>query len=220
MNQENNKPTAVLPKRRRNGAQKPAATHESEVSGKKRGQPARFGRPKNNKQPMQSAPRENKKRVKPAEKPAEKPAKPATEKQIKGKRGGKPVKIIFLGGVGEIGKNMTAIECGDDIIIIDAGAIFPTEETPGFDLIVPDITYLLDNAKKIRGLILTHGHEDHIGGVPYLLKELKVPVIGTKLTLALVDNKLREHRLNSVKEITVTPGQTIQLGCLDRKSVV
>ena len=108
---------------------------------------------------------------------------------------------------------MTAVECGDDIIIIDAGAIFPTDETPGFDLIVPDITYLVENAKKVRGLILTHGHEDHIGGVPYLLKELKVPVIGTKLTLALVDNKLREHRINDVKEITVAPGQIAQLGC-------
>ena len=123
------------------------------------------------------------------------------------------VKIVFLGGVGEIGKNMTAIECGDDIIIIDAGAIFPTDETPGFDLIVPDISYLLENAHKVRALILTHGHEDHIGGVPYLLKELKVPVIGTKLTLALVDNKLREHRLNDIKEITVTPGQVIPVGC-------
>ncbi len=139
--------------------------------------------------------------------------------QNEGKRSGKSVKIIFLGGVGEIGKNMTALECGDDIIIIDAGAIFPTEETPGFDLIVPDLTYLLDNAKKIKGLILTHGHEDHIGGVPYLLKELKVPVIGTKLTLALVDNKLREHRLNEVKEITVEPGQTIQLGCFKVRAV-
>ena len=88
----------------------------------------------------------------------------------------KPVRIIFLGGVGEIGKNMTAIECGDDIIIIDAGAIFPTDETPGFDLIVPDVTYLVENKHKVRGVILTHGHEDHIGGVPYLLKELKVPV--------------------------------------------
>ena len=106
-----------------------------------------------------------------------------------------PVKIIFLGGVGEIGKNMTAIECGDDIIIIDAGAIFPTEETPGFDLIVPDITYLIENKNKVRGLILTHGHEDHIGGVPYLLKELNVPVAGTKLTLALVDNKRARLRL-------------------------
>ena len=131
----------------------------------------------------------------------------------------KPLRIVFLGGVGEIGKNMTAIECGDDIIIIDAGAIFPTEETPGFDLIVPDLTYLLENSKKIRGLILTHGHEDHIGGVPYLLKELKVPVIGTKLTLALVDNKLREHRLNDVKEITVTPDQTIQLGCFKVRTI-
>lgn len=141
------------------------------------------------------------------------------KKLFNSKRGGNPVKIVFLGGVGEIGKNMTALECGDDIIIIDAGAIFPTEETPGFDLIVPDITYLLDNAKKIRGLILTHGHEDHIGGVPYLLKELKVPVIGTKLTLALVDNKLREHRLNDVKEITVTPGETIQLGCFKVRAI-
>ena len=76
-----------------------------------------------------------------------------------------PVRIVFLGGVGEIGKNMTALECGDDIIIIDAGAIFPTDETPGFDLIVPDITYLIENKSKVRGVILTHGHEDHIGEI-------------------------------------------------------
>ena len=138
--------------------------------------------------------------------------KPQPQLQPKAKRNTN-VKIVFLGGVGEIGKNMTAIECGDDIIIIDAGAIFPTDETPGFDLIVPDISYLLENAHKVRALILTHGHEDHIGGVPYLLKELKIPVVGTRLTLALVDNKLREHRLNDVKEVTVTPGQVIQLGC-------
>lgn len=136
-----------------------------------------------------------------------------SQAQQRGKKGAS-VKIVFLGGVGEIGKNMTAIECGDDIIIIDAGAIFPTDETPGFDLIVPDISYLLENAHKVRALILTHGHEDHIGGVPYLLKDLNIPVIGTKLTLALVDNKLREHRLNDIKELTVTPGQIIQLGCL------
>ncbi len=132
---------------------------------------------------------------------------------------GKSVKIVFLGGVGEIGKNMTAIECGEDIIIIDAGAIFPTDETPGFDLIVPDITYLLENKKKVRGLILTHGHEDHIGGVPYLLKELKVPVAGTKLTLALVDNKLREHRLNDTKLITLNPGEPLQMGCFKIRPV-
>ena len=108
---------------------------------------------------------------------------------------------------------MTALECGDDIIIIDAGAIFPTEETPGFDLIVPDVSYLVENAKKVRALILTHGHEDHIGGVPYLLKEMKIPVAGTKLTLALVDNKLREHRINDVKEITLSPDKKVQFGC-------
>ena len=137
---------------------------------------------------------------------------PAARRGVK-KSGRKNVKIIFLGGVGEIGKNMTAIEYGDDIIIIDAGAIFPTEETPGIDLIVPDLTYLIENKNKVRGVILTHGHEDHIGGVPYLLKELKIPVAGTKLTLALVDNKLREHRINDAKLITVTPGKTLQMGC-------
>ena len=145
---------------------------------------------------------------------------PAQRKPAKRvKRAVKPVKIIYLGGVGEIGKNMTAIECGDDIIIIDAGAIFPTEETPGFDLIVPDITYLVENAMRVRGLILTHGHEDHIGGVPYLLKELKIPVAGTKLTLALVDNKLREHRINDAKMITLTPGQPLQMGCFKIRPV-
>ncbi len=139
--------------------------------------------------------------------------------QKRGRRGVKPVRVVFLGGVGEIGKNMTAIECGEDIIIIDAGAIFPTDETPGFDLIVPDITYLLENRHKVRGVILTHGHEDHIGGVPYLLKELNVPVAGTKLTLALVDNKLREHRINDAKLITVAPGQSLNMGCFKIRPV-
>ena len=137
----------------------------------------------------------------------------APNKKTNRKHAIKPLKVVFLGGVGEIGKNMTAIECGDDIIIIDAGAIFPTDETPGFDLIVPDITYLVENRKKVRALILTHGHEDHIGGVPYLLREMKIPVAGTSLTLALVDNKLREHRINDIKEIVLTPNQPVQFGC-------
>ncbi len=131
----------------------------------------------------------------------------------KGKK--KPcVKVLFFGGVGEIGKNMTAIEFGNDIIVIDAGIIFPTEEMPGIDLVFPDITYLVKNKNKIRGVFLTHGHEDHIGGVPYLMKEIspKTPLYGTKLTLALVDNKLREHRLNNLIEKTVKPKDTVKAG--------
>ncbi len=137
---------------------------------------------------------------------APKPRKTAERKK-------RPLKILFFGGVGEIGKNMTALEYGGDIIVIDAGIIFPTEEMPGIDLVFPDISYLTRNRQKVKGLFLTHGHEDHIGGVPYFLKELPdVPVYGTKLTLALVDNKLREHRLNNVKEITVSPKDKVKAG--------
>lgn len=143
---------------------------------------------------------------------------PAENRQANGKERGKrkkrPVKVLFFGGVGEIGKNMTAIEYGNDIIVIDAGIIFPTEEMPGIDLVFPEITYLVNNKHKIRGVFLTHGHEDHIGGVPYLMKELdpSTPVYGTKLTLALVDNKLREHRLNNVVERTVSPKDSVKAG--------
>ena len=157
--------------------------------------------------------KKNRNQDKPQKQPKQRKQSAPEKSGKKVKKGAKPVKIVFLGGVGEIGKNMTAIECGDDIIIIDAGAIFPTEETPGIDLIVPDITYLVENKRKVRALVLTHGHEDHIGGVPYLLKELKVPVYGTKLTLALVDSKLREHRINESKQVTVTPGHSVQIGC-------
>ncbi len=139
------------------------------------------------------------------------PEKQAGDRRQKNKK--KPVKVLFFGGVGEIGKNMTAIEYGNDIIVIDAGIIFPTEEMPGIDLVFPDISYLVQNKHKIRGLFLTHGHEDHIGGVPYFLKELPgVTVYGSKLTLALVDNKLREHRLNNVDERTVKPKDRVKAG--------
>ena len=173
---------------------------------------------KGTKLPAQSAPAEGAPAKRAAKKPqAERaartqPAAPAARE--KGKRKKRPVKVLFFGGVGEIGKNMTAIEYGNDIIVIDAGIIFPTEEMPGIDLVFPEITYLVNNKHKIRGVFLTHGHEDHIGGVPYLMKELEpsTPVYGTKLTLALVDNKLREHRLNNVVERTVKPKESVKAG--------
>ena len=99
------------------------------------------------------------------------------------------LKVVFLGGVGEIGKNMTALEYEDEIIVIDSGSTFPDVDMPGVDLVIPDITYLLANKNKVKGIVLTHGHEDHIGAMPYILKDLNVPVYGTKLTLALVDAK-------------------------------
>ena len=136
-------------------------------------------------------------------------------KKGKGKKFGNPVKIIFLGGVGEIGKNMTALEYGNDIIIIDAGLTFPDEELPGIDLVIPDIGYLVANRKKVRGVLITHGHEDHIGGLAYLIKEINAPVYATKLTLALADNKLREHRLNKVEMHCVKPKDRVKLGCFN-----
>ena len=176
----------------------------------------------NNEDPAKKAARRSAKREeKPAEKVKalrERAKKEPAAKRTRAKKE-KQVKIIFLGGVGEVGKNMTAIEYGDDIIIIDAGIIFPSEELPGIDLVAPDISYLVSNKSKVRALLLTHGHEDHIGGVPYFLREIKAPVYGTRLTLALVDNKLREHRINDAEEIIVAPGDSVKIGCFDVRFV-
>ena len=111
------------------------------------------------------------------------------------------MKVIPLGGLGEIGKNITAIQYKDEIIVIDCGVSFPEEEMYGVDLVIPDIRYLLDNSDKVRGIFLTHGHEDHIGALPYILKQLNVPVYGTRLTLGIVENKLKEHNILSDCEL-------------------
>ncbi len=126
-----------------------------------------------------------------------------------------PVKIIPLGGLNEIGKNMTAFECSNDIFIVDCGLAFPDSEMLGVDIVIPDFTYIERNQAKVRGVVLTHGHEDHIGGLAYLLKKINVPVYGTKLTLGLVDGKLKEHGLSGkVSLIEVAPKKTVKMGCM------
>jgi len=128
----------------------------------------------------------------------------------------KKLKVFSLGGLDEIGKNITCLEYGGDIMIIDCGVAFPEDDMLGVDLVIPDFSYLMKNKNKIRGIVLTHGHEDHIGSVPYFLRDFNTPVYGTKLTLGLVGNKLKEHNLNGVAELNVIepgPKNTFKLGC-------
>ena len=133
------------------------------------------------------------------------------KKRILGK-----LKVMALGGLNEIGKNMTVVEYGDDIIIIDSGLGFPDDDMLGIDLVIPDITYLEQNREKIRGIFLTHGHEDHIGSLPYVLRSLDVPVYGTRLTLGIVRNKLEEHGLNGKVNLNkVEAGDHIKAGVFD-----
>ena len=125
------------------------------------------------------------------------------------------LEVIPLGGLDAIGKNMTAFECGNDMILDDAGLMFPDDDHPGIDLILPDYTYVLENAEKLRGIIVTHGHEDHTGSLPYLMKDLgrDVPIYASKLTLGLIEGKFAEHKIKNAKLIEVKSGDVIKLGC-------
>ncbi|MBQ2093992.1 MAG: ribonuclease J [Ruminococcus sp.] len=145
-----------------------------------------------------------------------KKGKPSQPKQVN-----KPsVKISFLGGLNEIGKNITLIECENDIIIVDCGMAFPDGDMLGVDLVIPDFTYIEQNVDKVKGIVLTHGHEDHIGGLPFLLSRVDVPIYGTPLTLGLLGNKLREHSLfNKTRLNEVNAGETIRLGCMKIKFI-
>ena len=142
-------------------------------------------------------------------------------KQTQPKQDNKPpVKISFLGGLNEIGKNITVVECQDDMILIDCGMAFPDGDMLGVDLVIPDFSYIEQNQERVRGIVLTHGHEDHIGGLPFLLSKVNVPLYGTPLTLGLVENKLREHSLvNKTKLNVVNAGSTIKLGCMEIKFI-
>lgn len=127
---------------------------------------------------------------------------------------GKSVKVIPLGGLEQIGMNITAFECDDSIVVVDCGMSFPDDNMLGIDSVIPDVTYLKDNIDRVKGFVITHGHEDHIGALPYILKEVNVPVYATKLTTAIIENKLKEHNLlKSTKRKVVKYGQSINLGC-------
>ena len=128
------------------------------------------------------------------------------------------LKVIPIGGLNEIGKNMTVLECNDQILIIDCGLSFPEDEMYGIDIVIPDFSYLIENQSKIVGMIITHGHEDHIGAIPYLLKKIKLPIYGTRLTLGLVENKLKEHKITGDLR-TIDAGDKIKLGCFNIETI-
>ena len=124
------------------------------------------------------------------------------------------LRVIPLGGIEEIGKNMTAIEYGNDIIVVDCGSMFPKDELYGIDLVIPDVSYLEKNADKLRGFVITHGHEDHIGAIPYVFKQVNAPIYCTKLTQALIENKLKENRMqNLVKINCIQAKDVVKIGC-------
>ena len=167
--------------------------------------------------------RENKKTVKKENKIEGKIIRDNTERREINRKRNTPkfefkkdnLKIIPLGGLDEIGKNITVFEYGDEIVLVDCGLEFPEDDMLGVDLVIPDITYLEKNKEKIKGLVVTHGHEDHIGAIPYLLKQINIPIYATRLTIGLIKNKLEEHKLlSSAKLITVEQGQTVNFGSM------
>ncbi|WOC33226.1 MULTISPECIES: ribonuclease J [Caproicibacterium] len=146
------------------------------------------------------------------EQPRRRPRRPRQKREGSQKP---PIHIAFLGGLNEVGKNMTLFECQGDMFLLDCGMAFPDDDMLGVDLVLPDFTYVEKNADRIKGIVLTHGHEDHIGALPYLLKKVNLPLYGTPLTLGLVKGKLKEHGLlNKVKMYVTNPGDTVRFGCI------
>lgn len=207
-------------------AKKPAQKSSQQGSKKKPAQSTRSQSPKQpaKKQTQQAAKRSGSKASSKGTSSKNSPAKNSSAKNSaaksrqpsqrrKNKISATPVRISFIGGLNEIGKNITMYEYGDDAILVDCGMAFPDDTMLGIDLVIPDFTHVIKNKDKLRGIVLTHGHEDHIGAIPYLLKQLSCPIYGTQLTLGLVKGKLKEHNiLSSANLIPVAPGETVKLG--------
>ena len=159
---------------------------------------------------------QNAQRAVPPKQPAANAEAPARRSRRRKEGGAKPVvRIAFLGGLNEVGKNITLFECNGDMFLLDCGMAFPDDDMLGVDLVLPDFSYVEKNADRIQGIILTHGHEDHIGALPYLLKKVNLPIYGTRLTLGLVEGKLKEHGLlNKVKMHVTNPGESVRFGCI------
>lgn len=212
------------PPKAADGKQKPDLSQQSGAKAQKprqkNGDRQRGGRPKNAaKEPLTAIQRTVQQYL--TEQSEREKKEAAAQKSRRGRKGRqgqqKPsIRAYFLGGLNEVGKNFTLYECGNDMVIVDCGMAFPDGDMLGVDLVIPDFTFVERNAENIRGIVLTHGHEDHIGALPYLLKKVNVPIYGTPFTLALVNSKLKEHGLqNSVKAVVMQPGDHAQLGCMD-----
>lgn len=183
----------------------------------------RTSKPKQTNKPKQNKTKKNTVGKKQSVKNTNKTNKTKTQQNKKNKAPKKPeigVKIAFLGGLNEVGKNMTLYECGNDMILVDCGLAFPEPDMLGVDLVIPDFSYVEENADKIRGIFITHGHEDHIGGLAYLLKRVNIPVYGTKLTIGLIENKLAEHKILDIAKLNVIkPKDKVKLGCFEVEAI-
>ncbi len=183
----------------------------------------RSSKPKQTSKNKQNKPKKNSVSKKQTVKNTNKSNKPKPQQNKKNKAPKKAeigIKIAFLGGLNEVGKNMTLYECGEDMILVDCGLAFPEPDMLGVDLVIPDFTYVEENADKIKGIFITHGHEDHIGGLAYLLKRVNIPVYGTKLTIGLIENKLAEHKILDIAKLNVIkPKDKVKLGCFEVEAI-
>lgn len=213
--QNNNQPKSSAPKTAPKG-RKPSAAGKNKATQKSKSQPKKKPESKELMQSISNSPagQKQKRYYKNAAAAARKPA------GKKRKKATPPLKIAFLGGLNEVGKNMTLYACNGDMLLVDCGLSFPDPEMFGIDLVIPDFTYVLENADKVKGILITHGHEDHIGGLAYLLKNLNIPVYSTRLTIGLIEGKLREHKILDRCDLhVVKPGDKVKLGCFETEFI-